>query len=200
LRRADARQLRYAANGLEDRRQLRGELEGVTVGRGDDRRAAASLLRLGRRRQEVVGLVAGSLGDGEAAGTAELGQQRQLLEQGGVEVAAALVAGEGSVPIGWLVERVPGHDHGARPFRLPEAKQHVREPDDRPRRSTADARDRLRERVVGAVSERVAVDGEQRAHRLSYRASIAVISRWVAVAAASLGGRPARSSTGIGSP
>ena len=49
-------------------------------------------------------------------------------------------------------------------LRVPEPREEVREPDDRARRPVTGALDRLRQRVVGAVRERVAVDDEERLH------------------------------------
>jgi hypothetical protein len=45
-----------------------------------------------------------------------------------------------------------------------------------------------------------AVDGQERRHRPSYSASISAIKRCVAISEASFGGKPARSSSGIGRP
>ena len=59
------------------------------------------------RREEVVGLVAGRLRTDEAERGDQLGGEVELLEQGGVELAAGLVAGEGLVPVGRMLERVP---------------------------------------------------------------------------------------------
>ena len=85
-----------------------------------------------RRRgcQEIVGLVARRLGVGEAAGGDELRQHVELLDQRVVELAAALVGGKAFVPIGRLVERVPGDQHRARLLRLIEPQQEVGEADD----------------------------------------------------------------------
>jgi len=65
--RPDARQLGDTPHGLQDRRPLRRELERIAIGRGHGRSAPACFLGLGRRGEEVVGLVAGAFRDREAA-------------------------------------------------------------------------------------------------------------------------------------
>ena len=65
--------------------------------------------------------------------------------------------------VGRHVERVPADENAVRLLGLPQPLQEVREADERVRRPAAGAANRLRQRVVGAVRERVAVDDEQRA-------------------------------------
>src|SRR5581483_10647673 len=70
-------------------------------------------------------------------------------------------------------------DDGVRALRVPEPDEHVREADD------GVEADRLRQGVVGAVGERVAVDREQDAHASDASSSaIRAISRSVASCAA----------------
>ena len=89
--------------------------------------------------------------------------------------------------VGGRVERVPADEHRLRLLALPEPLQEAREADER-----VEA-DRLRQRVVGAVGERVAVDREQEAaHSDASSAWIAAISRSVAVRAASASSWPAQ--------
>ena len=82
----------------------------------------------------------------------------------GVEHAPALVRGERLVPVRRNRERVPADEHRARLLGVVEPRQHVREADDRAGRAAAGAADRLRQPVVGAVGERVAVHDEERLH------------------------------------
>ena len=67
----------------------------------------------GRGRQKVVRLVARGLGAGETACNDEVGQNLELLDEFGVERAAGLIACKRLVPLGWLTERVPAHEHCA---------------------------------------------------------------------------------------
>ena len=147
---------------MQDRRQVARELERVAVGRDHECAAAPFLLLAHGRSQKVVGLVPGRLGRGEAERAHELGQQVELLEQIVVELATRLIAGEELVPVGRRVERVPPDEHGARLLRLPEPEHEVREAEQRVAGAAFRASKALRQRVVGAVRERVAVDDEQR--------------------------------------
>ena len=160
--RIDPVELEHAAHGLEDRRPRRRELVGVAVGRDDEARAAPLLLRGGRRTEEVVGLVAGRARRAKAERLHELGQHRQLLEQGVVEHPSRLVAGKRLVPVRRRLERVPADDDRARLLGVPQAQQEVREADERSGRPAARARDRLRQPVVRAVREAVAVHRHER--------------------------------------
>ena len=94
----------------------------------------------------------------------ELGEKGKLLEELGVELASRLVRVERLVPVGRHLEGVPGDENGARFLRLPQADEHVGEADERAGRAAVGAADRLRQRVVRAVGERVAVDDEQGSH------------------------------------
>jgi hypothetical protein len=51
-----------------------------------------------------------------AAGSDEFGNERQLLDQIVVEFAAALIVGEGLVPISGRFKRIPTDQNGARPL------------------------------------------------------------------------------------
>ena len=120
---------------------------------------AAALLLVGDRgREEVVRLVPGLLRGREAHRADELWEQLELLEDLGVEHAAALVLGEGFEPVGRLSDTVPADERCARLLRLPEADEEVREADDRSGGEPGRAPQRFRERVVGPMRERVAVD------------------------------------------
>src|SRR5204862_2657081 len=89
------------------------ELKGVAIAARHQHGAAAPLLGAGRGGEEIVGLVAGTLGIGEAAGGDEFRNKRKLLDQIVVEFAAALIVGESLVAIGGRVKRVPADQHGA---------------------------------------------------------------------------------------
>src|SRR5581483_7435880 len=138
------------------------ELERVSIGGGDDDRAAARFLLGGGGGQEVVGLVPGLLRRREAERAHELREELELLEDLRIEDATALVGGERLEPVGRLADTVPADEDGARPLRLPQPQEEVRKADERARRKPGCAPQRLRQRVVGAVRERVAVDREQR--------------------------------------
>ena len=69
-----------AANGIEDRRVSRGELERVAIAAGHQHGTAAPLLGGGRGGEEIVGLVAGAPGVGKAAGGDEIRDERELLQ------------------------------------------------------------------------------------------------------------------------
>ena len=183
--------LAHALRRLEDRDAVGDELERVAVGGGDE-----DVPRPGGRprREEVVRLVPVRLGGGEAARPDDVRQQLELLEQRLLEHAARLVRLERLVAVRRHAQRVPADEHGVRALRLPEADEHVREPDDR-----VEA-DRLRQRVVRAVRERVAVDDEQRAHSVASSSSMRAISRVVASNAASRTSPPRRSSMSTGAP
>ena len=62
--------------------------------------------------------------------------------------------------VGRDCERVEGDENRARILGLPGSDEHVREADDHVRGLAVAALDRARQRVVGAVREVVAVDGE----------------------------------------
>ena len=141
---------------------LRGELERVAVAARDERRTAALFFRSRGRGEEIVGLVAGTLGVRETEGCNELRQRVELIDQRVVELAPALVVGERRVAIGLRFQRVPCHEHRARLLREIEPQQEIREADDGARLLAAASQDRLRQRVIGAVGEIIAVDHQQR--------------------------------------
>src|SRR5256714_7219300 len=179
LRRPDARELGDAAGWLEDRHLCACELERVAVGGGDEDGRLG--VRCGRG-EGVVRFVPGRLRVREPQRLDQYRQELELLQELLVEDPAGLGALEGLVPVGRHGERVPGDEDGARLLRVPEPEQHVREADDRARGATLGAADRLRQGVVGAVREGVAVDGEERprrAHSVSWGRRISAISRSV---------------------
>jgi hypothetical protein len=120
-----------------------------------------------RGGEEVVGLVAWSLGIGEAAGGDEFGERLELVDELRIEVAAALIGGEEALPVGRRAQRVPADQDRARPLAFVEAEQDVGEAENRAAAAVAGAADRFRQRVVGAVREGIAVDDEEGRARLS---------------------------------
>ena len=177
LGRADPRQLGDALDRLQDHHPVGDELERIAVGGRHEHRAGP---RLRRGSEEVVGLVARRLRRLEPERLDERRQEVELLEDRVLEDAARLVGGQRLVPVGGRVERVPADEHRLRLLGLPQPLQEPREADERVEAN------RLRQRVVGAVRERVAVDREQEtAHSDSSSSWIAAISRSVAVRAAS---------------
>ena len=133
-----------ALHRLQDGRGRRGELKGIAVAARHDRGAAAPLLGRDGSGQEIVGLVAGRLGIGEAAGRDELRQDRQLLDDLVVELAPALIGRERLVPVGRRIERVPADQHRARLLGVVEPQQEIGEADDRAGRPVAVRADRFR--------------------------------------------------------
>jgi hypothetical protein len=83
-----------------------------------------------------------------------------LLDQIVVEFAAALIAAEGVVAIGRRLKRVPADQHGARPFGAIELQQTVGKAENSASGTVAVAQDILRQRVVGAMGKRIAVDDQ----------------------------------------
>ena len=75
---------------------LRGQLKGVAVAAGNERAAAAPLFGCGRGREEIVGLIARAFGVGKTAGSDEVRNDGELLDQIVIEFAAALVRGKRS--------------------------------------------------------------------------------------------------------
>src|SRR5262249_54944787 len=99
------------------------------------------------------------------------------------ELPAALIAGQALVPISRHFERVPGDQHGARLLGLVDPQQEIGEAEQRARRTLLARQDRLRQRVIGAPRERVAVDHRQRPAALAFAGALArvlarVLARW----------------------
>ena len=201
LVRADPRERAAAALRLEHRRPVADELEGVTVAARDQRASSPRLLERDACGEKVVRLVPLRLRGGEPHRLDELRRQVELLEQVVVELAPALVDGQRLVPVGRNRERVPADERRARLLLLPEPDEQVADAGEEAGRAAVRPADRLRQRVVRPVRERVPVDDQERSvflHADSSSSPIAAISRSVATCAAS--SRPARSSRGIGGP
>jgi hypothetical protein len=78
--------------------------------------AAAPLFSRCGGGEKIVGLIAGPLGIGEAAGGDEFRNQRKLLDEIVVEFPSALIIGEGIMPVGGGLQRVPADQDRARPL------------------------------------------------------------------------------------
>ena len=147
---------------VEDRGSFRRELEGVAIAAGDEHGATTSLLCHRRRGEKIVGLVAGAPRIGEAAGGDKFRNQFKLLDELVVEIAAALIGRKSLVPVGLRFERIPADQHRTRLLGAIELQQAIGETEDRTRRPPAIASNRLRQRMIGAVREGIAVDHQQR--------------------------------------
>ena len=66
------------------------------------------------------------------------------------------------MPVGLCFERIPADQHCAWPLGAIELQQAIGETEDRARRPPGVAADCLRQRMIGAVRERIAVDHQQR--------------------------------------
>ena len=126
LRRVDPRHL-AGADRIENRGAVGGKLERVAVAARDQDAAAAPLLGGGRGGEKIVRLVAGGLGVRKAACRDEVRQHLQLLDDGVVEFAPALIGRKRLVPIGRHLQRVPGDEHRARLLDAVEPQQEIRE-------------------------------------------------------------------------
>src|SRR5258706_8730687 len=111
---------------------------------------------------EIIRLVAWPFCVGEAARGDELRQHVELIDKLVIEFPTALIARQRFMAIGWLIEGVPGDEHGAGQLGFVEAQQKVGEAQDRASALVASSPDALRQPVVRPVGERVAVDDEQR--------------------------------------
>jgi hypothetical protein len=152
---------------MQDGRPVRRQLKRIAIAARDDGASIPALfLTRDRGGEEIVCLVACCLGVGEAAGADEIGQDVELLDQLTIEMPAALIIRKELLPVGRRAQRIPADEHGARTFALVKAQEKIGEADDRAGAFIALAADRLRQRVIGAVRERIAVDDEKRAARL----------------------------------
>ena len=136
-------------------------LERVAIAGRDEHPPSPLFLTCGCGRKKIVGLVACAARVGEAARADEFGNYRELFVDVDVEFAPALIGREGFVPVGFLLQRVPGDDDGARRLVGIELQQQIGEAQNGAGRPVALPPDRLRQRVIGAVGEGIAVDGEE---------------------------------------
>ncbi len=171
----DARHL-ARPDRLKNGRPLRGELERVAVAGGDEGGPATPLLVGDGGGKKIVGLETWRLGVRETARGDEARQDAELIDQFGVELTAGLIGLERLVAIGRHVQGIPADQHGPRLFGLVQPQQEIDEANDRAAAQIAAPADRLRQRVIRAMRERVAVDDEKRARgRAVHRAVIIVI-------------------------
>src|SRR5213078_1626761 len=97
----------------------------------------------------------------EAARCDEQRQRFKLLDQFVIELAPALIGREQFLPVGRRAYRVPADQNGAGVLGVIEPQQDVGKADDRPTAAVAAAADRLRQAMIGAMAERIAVYDEQ---------------------------------------
>src|SRR5947209_15444313 len=80
---------------------------------------------------------------------------------------AALIIRKELLPVCRCIKRIPADEHRTRAFALAEPDQEIGEADNRAGAFFALAQNRLRQRVIGAMREGIAVDDEEgRARRL----------------------------------
>lgn len=133
-----------AADRMQDRGSLGGELERIPVPARDDRVAALPLFPCHGRSQEVVRLVACPLRVHEPAGCDEGRQQLELVQQLAVEDASGLVGRKRFAAIGRRIKRVPAHQDSPGSLLLVEAQERVGEANDRTATLVAGPPDRFR--------------------------------------------------------
>ena len=104
---------------------VRGKLESVAVATCNEDSTATLLFRSGSGRKKIIRFEARCFRILESAGGNKFRQHIELLEQGVVKFAAALVSWKFLVPISGDFQRVPGDKHSARLFVAIEAEQHV---------------------------------------------------------------------------
>src|SRR4051794_21404625 len=160
---------------MKDGDTRRRQLERIAVAGGDKCPSFAPGFCRGGGGEEVVSLVPGFLGTGEAAGRDEFREDLQLLDQFVVELAAALIGGKQSLAVCRGAERVPADQYGARTLTLVQPQQEIGEADDGAATVIPSSPDRFGQGVVGAVGEVVAVDDEQGASGFRHNSSSTVI-------------------------
>jgi hypothetical protein len=116
--------------------------------------------------EEIVGLIAGAFGIGEAAGRDEFRNQIELLDEIVVEFAAALIVGKGRVPVGLRLQRVPSDQHRSRLLAAVKLQQPIGKAENGAGRLVAVTPDRLGQGVIRAMRKGIAVDDEKRPTRL----------------------------------
>ncbi len=87
---------------------------------------------------------------------------RELFDDVVVEFAAALIGSECYMPIGGLLVRIPADQHRARLLLAVEPQQQIGKAENSAGGPVALSADVLRQRVIGAMREEIAVDDEQR--------------------------------------
>ena len=160
FRRPDARHF-TRPHRLEYCRRIRNQLEGVAVTARHNGGPVASLLAGDGGREKVIGLVAGSFRAGETAGSHELWQDIELINQSRIELAPTLVGCQRPVTIRRCIERIPADQHRSGLLGLEKPQQEIRESHDCAAAHIAAPTYGLRECVIGAMCERVAVDDEE---------------------------------------
>ena len=105
--------------------------------------AGEKIIRLEARRFRIL----------KAAGGDEFRQHLELLDQGVVEFATALIGRKLLMSIGWDFQRVPGDEHRARLLLAVETQQHIGEAENGTGWFAASPQDGFRQSVIGAVGE-----------------------------------------------
>ena len=113
----------------------------------------ASFLARGGGCQEIISLIARGFGRGKAAGGYKLGQYLELFDELIIELTAALIAFEGFMPVGGLVERVPCDQDGAWLLRVIKPKKKFGEAEDRAGALVAAPASGLGQGVIGPVGK-----------------------------------------------
>src|SRR5262249_40302090 len=121
---ADTRHL-ASASGIKDGGMVRGELKRIAVAASNEDSAAALLFGCGSGREKIIRLKARRFRILKSTGGNKFRQHIELLEQGIVKFAAALVSGKFLMPVGGDVQCVPGDKHSARFLIAIEAEQHT---------------------------------------------------------------------------
>jgi hypothetical protein len=132
---------------------VRCELECIAVAARNEDSTAALLFRCGSGREKIIRLEARRFRILKSAGGNKFRQHIELLEQGVVKFAAALVSWKFLMPVGGHVQRVPGDKHSARLLIAIEAEQHIGKAKDCTGGLTATPEDRFRKGVIGTMRE-----------------------------------------------
>src|SRR5206468_10741866 len=154
LIRADAGKLTRTYR-LHDGSGVRGELKGIAITACDDDGAAAPLLCGNRGGKKVVSLVTRRLGVGKSAGAYQLGQVIKLFEQLAVDCATTLIVRQEPMTVCRRLNRIPADEHRSRLLACIETQEIIRETDHGAAASVAASPNRFRQRVIGAVGERI---------------------------------------------
>src|SRR5262249_57284488 len=143
------------AEGIKDGGMVRSELESTAVPTCNEDSPATLLFRCGSGRKKIIRFEARRFRILESAGGNQFRQHIELLEQGVVKFAAALVSWKFFVPISGDFQCVPGDKHGTRLLVAIEAEQHVGKAKDCTGGLIAKSCGRFWKGGVGKVHERI---------------------------------------------
>jgi hypothetical protein len=141
-----------------DRRALGRQLKRITVPACHESRSATALLRRYRGGEEIIRLVPRRFRIRKPARRDKFRQSIELFDQCVVELTPALVCGKFLVAVSGRGQRIPTNEHATRTLCLVESQQKVRKADDGPSALATAPNDRLRDTVICAMRERVAVN------------------------------------------